>query len=50
MIRDVQSHDIAPICSIYNHYVQNSVITFEEQLVSIAEMHRRVDETTEELP
>lgn len=50
MIRDVQTHDAEAICSIYNHYVQHSVITFEEQLVSPLEMQSRIQETTKELP
>jgi L-amino acid N-acyltransferase YncA len=50
MIRDVKSHDAAAICSIYNHYVENSVITFEEQIVSTSEMQKRIQEITEELP
>jgi L-amino acid N-acyltransferase YncA len=50
MIRDVQGHDVAAICSIYNYYIENSVTTFEEQSVSILEMKQRIKEITKELP
>jgi L-amino acid N-acyltransferase YncA len=50
MIRDVQGHDVAAICSIYNYYIENSVTTFEEQTVSISEMKKRIKESTKELP
>lgn len=50
MIRDVQEHDIAKICSIYNYYVKNSACTFEEQLVSVSEMSLRIREISKVLP
>jgi phosphinothricin acetyltransferase len=50
MIRDVQSHDAEAICSIYNHYVQDSIITFEEKSVSVSDMRQRIQEVTKELP
>jgi phosphinothricin acetyltransferase len=36
--------DAGPIAAIYNHYVTNTIVTFEEELVSEAEMARRIDE------
>ncbi|MCA9027938.1 MAG: N-acetyltransferase [Planctomycetaceae bacterium] len=50
MIRDVQGHDAGAICTIYNHYIQTSVITFEEEPVSTAAMQNRIDEVTGSLP
>lgn len=50
MIRHVQRKDAEVICSIYNHYIRNSVITFEEGPVSINEMQERIDLATDELP
>jgi L-amino acid N-acyltransferase YncA len=50
MIRDVQGHDAAAICSIYNYYIENSVTTFEEHPVSVPEMKKRIKEITKELP
>lgn len=35
--------DIAAICAIYNYYIENTVITFEETPVSIEQMRTRVD-------
>lgn len=41
-IRDATAADAAGICEIYNWYVVNTIITFEEQPVSVAEMQRRI--------
>lgn len=50
MIRSATPKDAARICEIYNHYVLNSIITFEEQAVSVDEMKQRITETLEGLP
>ncbi len=50
MIRTVQKIDAEAICRIYNPYILNSTITFEEQPVSIEEMTSRIEETTSALP
>lgn len=50
MIRSCRAADAAAICAIYNPYVRDSVITFEETPVSVAEMARRIDEVTAGLP
>lgn len=50
MIRDVRSQDAEAICSIYNYYIRDSVITFETEAVSIPEMQERIEAVTEELP
>lgn len=42
MIRTAKISDAAQICNIYNYYVANTVITFEEELVSIQEMEHRI--------
>lgn len=42
MIRLVESQDIPALCAIYNHYVENSVATFEESPISAAELAHRV--------
>ena len=49
-IRPVNSDDAEAICAIYNHYVQNSTISFEEDGVSPTEMSRRIVDVTESLP
>lgn len=42
MIRVAQAEDGAQLATIYNHYVLNSVITFEELVVSAEEMVKRI--------
>jgi len=46
MIRPVTTDDAAQICGIYNHYVLETAITFEEEAVSVEEMQRRIAETS----
>ena len=43
MIRQITPNDFDAIANIYNHYVSNSVISFEEIPVSTAEMKARVN-------
>jgi len=50
MIRHVRTEDAAQICEIYNHYVLETVVTFEEVAVPIAEMTQRVADITTRLP
>lgn len=42
MIRSVAQQDVRSICEIYNHYVENTVISFEENSVSMIEMEQRI--------
>lgn len=49
-IRRVNPDDAEEICAIYNHYVQNSCISFEEENVLPSEMSRRIIDVTETLP
>lgn len=44
MIREVNSSDAENIASIYNHYISNTVITFEEATISANQMNDRVQE------
>jgi len=50
MIRRVVPADARAISSIYNYYVNNTEISFEEKPVSINEMEKRIRETTAEYP
>jgi phosphinothricin acetyltransferase len=50
MIRSANRGDAAAICAIYNHYVLETWITFEETPVSVEEMEERIAETTASLP
>jgi L-amino acid N-acyltransferase YncA len=43
--REATPSDVAALCRIYNHYVLESTITFEEETVSESEMARRLAET-----
>ena len=49
-IRRVNPDDTEAICAIYNHYVKNSCISFEEESVTTLEMSRRIIDVTESLP
>lgn len=50
MIRSVYIDDADAICRIYNHYVIDTIVTFEEKPVSTEEMRGRIQEVTESLP
>jgi L-amino acid N-acyltransferase YncA len=50
MIRDVRLSDAAAICSIYNEYVKNTIITFEEEPVPVEEMKNRIKDVTQNYP
>ena len=50
MIRPITENDAEAICSIYNYYVVNTVISFEEEVVSIETMKERIRETTSQFP
>ena len=50
MIRKVEADDVKVTCDIYNHYAENTIITFEEQTVSVQEMQNRIREVTTSLP
>ena len=44
MIRAASPSDAAALCAIYNHYVAETAITFEEEPVSAVEMARRIED------
>ena len=44
MLRAATTADAAAIAEIYNHYVLNTVITFEEEAVPVSEMAQRITE------
>ena len=49
-LRDCTVQDAAPICAIYNHYVGETRVTFEETAVSAGEMAQRMAEVTGHFP
>lgn len=44
-LREATAQDAAALASIYNYYVEHSVITFEEEVLAPGEMAARVAET-----
>lgn len=50
MIRTATCADAESVCTIYNHYVAHTVVTFEEQPVATAEMQSRIAAVLEKLP
>ena len=50
MLRRCTAADAAQICDIYNHYVRETVVTFEESPVPEADMARRVSDISADLP
>jgi len=50
MIRPVKLSDAESICNIYNEYVTNTRISFEERPVTVEEMENRIKKITEQYP
>lgn len=50
MIRSCTSTDAEAVCRIYNHYVRETVVTFEEVPVTATEMTQRIADITARLP
>jgi L-amino acid N-acyltransferase YncA len=50
IIRDVCEDDAEAICGIYNYYIANTFITFEEEPIAPQQMLERVAETGAALP
>jgi phosphinothricin acetyltransferase len=49
-IRSALAVDAERICEIYNHYVTNTIVTFEEQPVTADEMRARIAAVVPKLP
>lgn len=50
MLRPCTPDDAESICSIYNHYILETVVTFEEIPLTAAEMRRRIVDVTAKFP
>ncbi len=49
-IRKVTEADAQAICGIYNHYVTDTVVTFEQEPVSVPDMGARIRDTAGAYP
>jgi phosphinothricin acetyltransferase len=49
-IRNFEQKDVEQICEIYNYYIKNTVITFEESPLAISEMSQRISTYTKLYP
>lgn len=47
MIRPVTPSDAEQIASIYNHYIESSIATFETETIRAVDMVQRIEETLE---
>lgn len=50
MIRNIQNTDIAAVMDIYNYYVLNTIVSFEEKPVDLAYMTEWVNRVTQKFP
>ncbi len=50
MIRHVLPSDAADICAIYNHFIQHTFVTFEEETVTPEELEKRIASVTAKYP
>ncbi len=49
-IRACAPSDAAKLCDLYNHFVRETVVTFEEALVAERDMAQRIEATVARLP
>ncbi len=49
-IRPCEPKDVEQICEIYNYYITNTVITFEEEPLAVSEMSQRINAYTRLYP
>ncbi len=50
LLRDCTARDATPVAAIYNHYVERTIVTFEEAAVPADEMVRRIVDVTGRFP
>jgi len=46
LIRKIQINDIQAVVAIYNYYISNTIVSFEEQPISAKEMRLRINKVT----
>jgi phosphinothricin acetyltransferase len=44
LIRPAETADAAAICEIYNHYIEHTVVTFEEVLLTAGDIDKRLQD------
>lgn len=44
IVRGVVARDVEAVVRLYNHYVAQTIITFEEEPVTVSEMSGRIDD------
>lgn len=50
MIRSVKTSDAQAMCDIYNHYIKDTAVSFEETPVSLQEMEARIRNISDAYP
>ena len=50
MIRKVREEDAVPICEIYNHYIEKTLVTFEEEALDASCILQRIKTVTAKYP
>lgn len=50
LIRTISTGDATQVAAIYNYYIANTVVTFDEQPVTAQEMSTRIAQVTEKYP
>ncbi|MFP6897939.1 MAG: GNAT family N-acetyltransferase [Roseibacillus sp.] len=50
MIRPATQNDAQRVVEIYNHYIESTIVTFEENPVGVSTMAERIAETQRSLP
>lgn len=50
MLREVLPDDTGDICAIYNYYVENTCVTFDEEPLSLEQMQAKIEQVTAGYP
>ena len=50
MVRNAEAKDASQIASIYNYYIENTTVSFEEKSVTREEMESRINDYTKAYP
>ena len=50
MIRSAEPADAPALCALYNHYIKTSIVTFEEEPVTVEDFRHRIETILEAYP